>query len=243
MAEYLREAIRINNLGAERFASGELGPAMEAYRQALSFVPANEPVFAAQRQLPAEGAGNAAEGAPPSSLGVAFYSNNEGSNSSRFFAIENDCEKPFSYCKPLIFTQDLPDTQDGSATFCGVVVFNMALAFDIRAKETSVAQTARSNVHRNKALQLYESAIDLFSKTSNRVDLTCSMAAASNNKARIYFEQCEYERSNAELVRLQAIMTRADRSAFRSDFLEEDDFQGILLNLLLMWPPSVAQAA
>jgi hypothetical protein len=113
----------------------------------------------------------------------------------------------------------------------------MAISFDLRARKTG----NRSSF--SKALQLYESCIDLFSKTSSRCDVSGIVAAASNNKARIFFEHCDFEGVGHELERLQRIMFLADKSPNTSKVLEEEDFQGILLNLLLLRPPTVAQAA
>ena len=113
----------------------------------------------------------------------------------------------------------------------------MALAFDLRGEK------ARNGLYKTKALQLYEACIGLFSKTSSRVDLTSVIAAAGNNKARLFFEQSNYEDCKRELHRLQTFMTIADRNPNKGDFMVDDDVQGILLNMLLLWPPIVAQAA
>ena len=111
----------------------------------------------------------------------------------------------------------------------------LAMAFKSIGTNTSITIT--------KALHLYSSCIDLFSKTSSRVDLTSAVAAACNNKARIYFEQDSFEDSNRELQHLEEFMKRADRSPNKAEILEDDDCQGILLNLLLLWPPATALAA
>ena len=41
MAQSARQALMLNNLGAERFAAGELSEALDAYRRALAFIPAH----------------------------------------------------------------------------------------------------------------------------------------------------------------------------------------------------------
>lgn len=211
----------LNNLGAERFAAGELEGALEAFRGALSYIPA--------RTSEIDDPLRASVATEPSCLGIAFMSVDETPDK---FAED----QPFVYHKPLVFNRLIPETQDGAAAFCGVVVFNMALAFDMRSKASYATNSAN-------ALHLYSSCIDLFSKTSRSVDLTAAMAAACNNKARMYYEENSYEDSNRELQRLQNYMILADSSPTKMEILEVDDFQGILLNLMLLWPPIVAQAA
>lgn len=220
MAQTRREAMMLNNLGTERFAAGEFAGAMDAFRGALTFIPNNpNRMGAVLRDSVAT---------EPSSLGIAFRSVDESP--------PPEDGEPFVYHKPLVFNRLIPETQDGAAAFCGVVVFNMALTMDIKAKGGNSAVS-------DKALHLYSSCLNLFSKTSSRVDLTSAMAAACNNKARIYFERCSFEDSNRELQHLQNFLRVADTSPTKKEILEEDDCQGMLLNLLLLWPPTIALAA
>lgn len=225
MASSTRQAMQLNNLGAQQLAAGELGSALEAFRSALSFVSAHAS-FEEQNPPPV------AIASP--SLGIVFMhvSRVEDDESSPY----SSCQ-PFVYQKPLIFNQILPGNQDGTAAFCATVVFNMALTFERKGTNCG------NKTCISKALQLYESSIDLFSKTSSRVDMSSVISAAINNKARIYFDYCNFEGSSHELERLHKFMAMADQCPNSSDILAEDDFQGILLNLLLLRPPVAAQAA
>ena len=227
MAQSTRQAIQLNNTGAERLTAGDIQGALEAFRGALSLVPARRPA----------GQGNS-EGRPftgAASLGIIFLESSQ-------LPVHNDEEKPFVYEKPLVFSRVLPESQDGAAAFCGVVVFNMALLFDFRSTSNGFCS---SSTYKTKALQLYEACIGLFSKTTPEVQngLTSVMAAACNNKARICFEHSAFKECYGELHRLQMLLSMADHSLNKSDFLVERDIQGMLLNLLLLAPPSVAQAA
>ena len=226
MAQSTRRAIQLNNTGAERFAVGDIQGALEAFRHALSLVSAHE---AATRNNPIVAIGEAVP------LGISFADSSQ-------IPTHNDEEKPFVYERPLVFSRVLPESRDGAAAFCGVIVFNMALVFDLRSDKKD---SSSGRAYKTKALQLYEASIDLFSKTTpgTRADLTSVMAAACNNKARICFEYSKYAESHRELLRLQTLVTIADRSPTKGDFLVEADVQGMLLNLLLLWPPIVAQAA
>ena len=69
MAETRREAIMLNNLGAERFAEGDIQAAMEAYRAALRFIPNNANLI--------EDALRPSVATAPNSLGIAFRSVDE----------------------------------------------------------------------------------------------------------------------------------------------------------------------
>lgn len=227
MAQSTRQAIQLGNTGAERFAAGDLEGALEAFRLALSLVPAHRASLTRNT--------NAGPIAGTNSLGISFLDSCQ-------IPAEDDDEEPFVYDKPLLFSRVLPESQDGAAAFCGVVVFNMALLFDIRSDQKGLSPKWGD---KSKALQLYEACIGLFSKTTPEIQngLTSVMAAACNNKARICYECCDFVECHRELHRLQALVTLADRSPIKGSFLEERDVQGMLLNLLLLCPPIVAQAA
>lgn len=130
----------------------------------------------------------------------------------------------------------LPNTQDGVAMFCGAVIFNMALVLHKRSRQDK-------GVSLPKALQLYGSSIDMFSKVSSHFDLSGVISAALNNKATIYFAGDDFEGSRRELARLQLYLTPAEHSVITPSILDAYDFQGILLNLLLLKAPVVAEAA
>lgn len=226
----MRQATELNNLGAELFAAGEPGRALEVFRNALSFIPAHgtfDDRDAITRQVAS---------ATSTSLGITFRQGPRVSEKATGLSFD-PASQPFCYRKPLIFTRVLPETQGGTAAFCATVVFNMALSFDYRFRKSG------NKTFCSKSLQLYESSIDLFCKASKASDMSSVIAAAINNKARIYFEHCNYHTVTFELERLQRFMVMADQSANMNDILEEDDFQGILLNILLLRPPAVAQAA
>lgn len=224
------QAIEQNNTGAERFASGDLTGALEAFRGALSLVPAHMAPRADPQGAPLAAAPPALM---PASMGVTFM---QASQQTLKFSVD-EAEESFIYDKALTFSQALPDSQDGAAAFCGVVVFNMALAFDTKGEKH------HSSLNKTKALQLYEASIGLLSGVSSRVDLVGAVAAACNNKARIHFEQSNFEDCKYELHRLHAYMMLADQSPSKGDILVDDDAQGIFLNMLLLSPPITAHAA
>jgi len=223
MAQATTEAIQLSNTGCERFAAGDLTGALNAYRAALYMVQAHhEVVVMGPPNLPADASDES------TSLGIS--------------AMESSCvsanyDEPFVYERALVFRHVLPETQDGAATFCGVVVFNMALIFDLRSK------MANNSPSKYKALQLYEAATDLFSKTSPRVDFDSIIAVVCNNKARIYFELSYFKDCEHELQRLRQYLALTEDSRNKNDFVAKDDVEGMLLNLLLIWPPVSAHAA
>ena len=143
-----------------------------------------------------------------------------------------------AHAVPLFFRNNtfLPRTRDGVAVFSAVTVFNMAVIFHLKSQKENIS-------FRTKALHLYESVIDLFSKVSTRFDLSGAIAVALNNKASLFFLEDEYEDSERELDRLETYMARAERSQSTCAIMEAQDFQEILLNILTLRKPGTALAA
>ncbi|CAB9502504.1 expressed unknown protein [Seminavis robusta] len=230
MVDSIAEAIRMNNLGAHALVTGEIAGALDTFLVAFRFAPRHAAI------VEAAGPDRVVVPTPEqaSALGISFLKK-EGTPSK----LERESEGgSFVYEKPLVFNETVPTSQDGAAVFCAVVVFNIALCFDFMSKHDNV-----TSIHKTKAMNLYETCIGLFQRTSRLVDLSGSMAAACNNKARICFERGDYESSNRELHRLSGWIDAADQSPTRIDLLEENDFNGMLLNLLLLRAPAIAVAA
>ncbi|CAB9504128.1 expressed unknown protein [Seminavis robusta] len=228
MAHLVQTAVQLNQDGVNEFVRGNLTLALETFRHALQTMILFEPH-------------------------VDHNDNNNGNlpdaplNAHGFAAMgityvpmppQNNKGDPFVYGRPFIFNPALlPHNQDGIAVFSAGVVFNMAVVFHCRSLKDP------SGPFRAKALHLYESSVDLFSKINPRYDLSGTIAAALNNKASIYYAGGDFERCDHELDRLQRVMVQAEYSLSTGYILRGSDFQGILLNLLTMRPPRVAEAA
>ena len=225
-AEILHAAVHLNQVGANEFVRGNLTVALDSFRHALqtmlSFVPRAD-YRETMDFTHVDSFGLAA-------MGISFVPSQSANRANKF-------GEPFTYLQPFVFNANLmPQDQDGIAVFSAVVVFNMAIVYHMKS-------LIDNDLFRTKALHLYESSVDLFSKISSRYDLSATIAVALNNKASLYFARDEYESSDRELGRLQSIMERAEYSISTAAILRGSDFQGILLNMLTLRPPRVAHAA
>jgi hypothetical protein len=93
-----------------------------------------------------------------------------------------------------------------------------------------------------KATVLYGMALQILTSSSIPNDMSASILIllALNNKAQIHYDQCQYTESSACLTQISAIM--GDVYALHSA-LYQKDFEGILLNVMLLSTPTAAQAA
>ena len=245
-------AVRLNQEGAMAFQEGNFALAMRGFRSALQMIVAHQPPPGNNDPTLDHSHEDRKQLSSPDMHAYAAMGIQQlpMPTSSRCCSSRDD--DAFVYIRPLIFnTAYLPDSQDGVAVFCAVAVFNMAVVFHRRSlledhgKEERSSRATASHVqnHRTKALSLYESAADLFSKVSNRFDLSGAMSAALNNRACLFHANRDFEESIQELQQLQRLMQRAEHSMSTPAILETNDFQGILLNLLLLKPPALAEAA
>lgn len=226
MANIVLTAVQLNLEGANELVRGNLTLALDSFRNALQTMIRFEPPAGYGDTTDA----NHVDSSDLVAMGIIYVPIRTGSHA-------NKMGEPFTFLNPFVFNPTLiPQDQDGIAIFSAVVVFNMAVVFHQKS-------FIENDPFRTKALHLYESSVDLFSKISSRYDLSGTIAVALNNKASLYFAIGDYESSDQELERLQSVMERAEYSTSTAAILQGSDFQGILLNLLTLRPPRIAQAA
>jgi hypothetical protein len=226
MAAIIHAAVQLNQEGANEFVRGNLTLALDSFRHALQTMIRFEP----QADIQDTNDVTRVNSSGLAAMGITHVPMRSGSHA-------NQMGEPFTYLKPFVFNSTLiPQDQDGIAVFSAVVVFNMAIVFHQKS-------LLESDPFVTKALHLYESSVDLFSKISSRYDLSGTIALALNNKASLHFAGGDYESSDLELERLQSVMARAEYSMSTEAILQGSDFQGILMNLLMLRPPRIAQAA
>jgi hypothetical protein len=226
MANVVHSAVQLNQEGANEFVRGNLTLALDSFRNALQTMIRFEP----QADDGETNDPNHVYSPDFAAMGITYVPTRSGCHVSKI-------GEPFTLLKPFVFNPTLiPQNQDGIAVFSAVVVFNMAVIFHQRS-------FFEREPYRTKALHLYESSLDLFSKISIRYDLSGIIAVALNNRASLLFAMGDYESSERDMERLQSAMVRAEYSMSTAAILHGSDFQGILLNLLLLRPPRTAQAA
>ncbi len=116
-----------------------------------------------------------------------------------------------------------------------VVIFNMALAHHRKGKTHRLPGLLR------KAISLYDMSLALLENGPNTGTALLVKVACLNNKAQVNYERGEYVKARESLDILSRIMLANGSNG--ALILDESDIEGFLLNLLLLNPPHVAQAA
>lgn len=229
MVDVVRRAMQLNQDGASKWAEGNLNEALDLFNAALrtmiSFEPSatNTPFMTSETADPHSLAAMGIVQVPLSSDDVNIR--------------KPPSHEPFAYTRPFVFNPSLlPKTRNGVAVFSAVQVFNMAVVFHLKTQQEGTSFFA-------KALHLYECSIDLFSKVTAQYDLSGAIALALNNKASLFYVADDYTSSERELSRLPAYMSQAEHSRSTWAIMASQDFQEVLLNLLTMRKPKMAQAA
>lgn len=225
-AARIAEASLLNNEGAIHYSHGKLVEAMTCFRAALEsmiFLLNNPTTNTNLPHGPNTISSSTIASLPLSRLRMEAAACKWTTNSDTRF-----------YDHPLVFDQVISQNQEAQLIFCGVVIFNMAIAS--QAKGDSFCLT--------KALQLYEASIDFFRRANYQGTMFASVVAAClNNKICIHFDQCQYDDLERDSARLSGAMTNADNSPVTKSIVGKDDFEGILLNILMLRRPMVAEAA
>ena len=223
MTDLFHVALLLNHEGALCSIEGDLNSSLSYFRRSL------------EAMMSSSTTAHEAAPAKPSSSPMGIYHLEMPGQRDKNYS-NGDA---FIYRRPLVFQDSyLPDNEDGRAAFCGTVVMNMAICFHVMSQ--TVANKTRFS---NKALQLYDSSINLFTKISDRHNMSGVIAVALNNKVSILFDRADYELCRQEREQLRWFMAQAEQSPMTPSILEKDDFQGILLNILLLKPPILAEAA
>jgi hypothetical protein len=134
----------------------------------------------------------------------------------------------------------ITDTSKGEsdemlALFTAIVLFNLALT-------THRQGILGSEKSLKKASLLYSLAEKLLTRCTIPEDASTTILTllALNNKAQIHYDQCEYLHSVDCMKTILKIMGSVQDLYFT---LSHEDLEGILLNVVLLNPPTAAQAA
>lgn len=238
MSAIYQESSELNDAGVRHYVSGEWTKALDCFKRALQTIVTHVSVQnEATRNKPAvaNASGNAIASLERSHLWEGIHSTSNSSLSS--FSDEPEKTGSLVFDQPLVFEQMLWNGNDASAVGCACLVFNMALAAHQKY------YYSRNAIYLTKALQLYESSIEFFSKASRYVDFAGVVAAAYNNKVHLYYEEDRFDELERDLSSLYQVAMIAHQTIKTDTVLDETDFQGILLNLFLLRRPITAQAA
>jgi hypothetical protein len=128
------------------------------------------------------------------------------------------------------------ETEATISVYIAIVLFNLALASHCQG--TALGRDALLK----KASVLYSLVVQLLNRCTmpEYASTTILTLLALNNKAQIHYDQCEYAESVSCMKSVSEIMGHIPglHSALNSD-----DLEGLMLNVMLLWRPSGAQAA
>jgi tetratricopeptide (TPR) repeat protein len=218
----IKQACTSNNQGVDLLVAGDFLNAMQSFRSALSLL---------KRE-----ASNEVKG--------TYYSGMSASSE----------ESPLPVCQSTSTIPGLQGTQcyvcdhgimitnttNGDSDkmlsfYSAIVLFNLALA----SHREGMLGSEKSL---EKATALYGMALKLLASSPMPDDISATILIllALNNKAQIHYDKCQYRESSECLTEISAIMgsVYALRSA-----LNPKDYEGILLNVMLLNAPTAAQAA
>jgi hypothetical protein len=135
----------------------------------------------------------------------------------------------------MITDVTIGDSDEMLSLYSGIVLFNLALTSQSEGR-------LGSNKCLKKATVLYGMALQLLTSSPMPDDISASILIllALNNKAQIHYDQCQYKESTECLTNISAIMGNV--YALHSA-LYQKDFEGILLNVMLLSTPTAAHAA
>ena len=223
------QASLLNNEGAIHYSRGKLTEAMTCFRRALesmiTFV--NDPTVSSPA---VHGPGTVS----PCAIASLHLSKLQAEGSAFHPKRSDGKSEPLFFDNPVVFDEVIPNNQEAHLIFCGVVVFNMGLTSHAKGDDICLA----------KALQLYDASIDFFRRANYQGTVFASLVAAClNNKIQIYFDASQYDDMERDSTSLTLAMQDANRSPATKSILLSNDFEAILLNILLLRRPVVAEAA
>ena len=134
-----------------------------------------------------------------------------------------------------IVPTSVPKSMEDASFYCAAVILNLALAYH--------RHFIRGNMHCiDKAEKLYGMVCTLLRDSpEDYASLMLFRMIATNNMSHLHYEQRRYEETRDDLSALSFLVRRMDTKI--ACVLDEADVNQLLLNVLLMTPPSHAPAA
>ena len=233
--DVIANACMANNEGAVHFAHGDLPQAMACFRGAMEKMISiinNEPVTPGMaRPTPFAPLPSTAAISPSAVASFPL------SHLKHFQDLpSNQPDDVMQFDSPLVFQEVVGHSQQAQLIFCGVTVFNMAI--------TSHAKSKTDPTCKEKSVHLYDVSIDFFRRANeNSAVFAAILAAALNNKMLLHFDEHQYDELERSSSLLDRMMTEASQSPITKYFLQGQEYEGFLLNILLLRRPGVAEAA
>lgn len=143
----------------------------------------------------------------------------------------------YLYDRPLLLeTPTAGDLDTVLTLYSAVILFNLALSchqLGHRGKDSAL----------KRAAVLYRMSMQLLYNCPNCGTTPALLSLlALNNRAQIHYEYCDFQQSSHCLKEMTKVMLVPDAKCLYTA-LPETDVEGLLLNVMLLEPPTAAQAA
>jgi tetratricopeptide (TPR) repeat protein len=218
----IKQACTSNNQGVDLLVSGEFFQAMQSFQSALNLL----------KEAANEVERNRCPG---------MYASSE---ESTLALCQSTLTIPglrgmhyYVYDRGIMITDATHGESDEMLSlYSAIVVFNFALTSHHREGRLGSEKLLK------KATVLYDMALQILTSAPMPNDLSASILIllALNNKAQIHHDQCQYTESSACLTQISAIVGDVYDLHYA---LCRKDFEGILLNVMLLSAPTAAKAA
>ncbi|CAB9511600.1 expressed unknown protein [Seminavis robusta] len=126
----------------------------------------------------------------------------------------------FTFQKPFAFNTGLELVEEHREIYKAVILLNLAMLYH---KESGL-----NDIYEKTALELYGYSLEVL-KCAVHLDCSNVLIATLNNKAQIFFQRHEVERTTESLEKLSQSLGNALREGFKG--LEDADIDGLLLNV------------
>ena len=215
MNQQVVNAAQLNQTGASRLAANELEEAQKCFQKAL-------------------------ESVTLASHDVCMIDSTKQEHQTKTLLIP---QAPFSrdthldsegfvYSKPFYFNPEATMREEDISPYGGVILFNLALTYHERSRFSGESSL-------RLALRLYDKCLILL-KNATSFDCSNVIIAALNNQARIHEVLLDFRKASIRYKLLAEFLHQTD---VRTDTLEADDLQEILLNIFFFKIPSCAAMA
>lgn len=216
------QAIHLNREGVELLEMGSSTRAMACFQRALALMKAGIVDF---DDAPMDASEEVIVNLKPSSSCIA--------------KLQTGCNYVFNRALMVVEDKHVLDNEKVLLINCAIILFNFALSCHQDGEYGNVKSLRKASQLYNMTLQV------LIDADMQDNDPSCAVIAllALNNRAQIHYDMMDYQESRICVIEMSSIMTSIQHQLDRCGALSDVDIEGLLLNMMLLEPPTAAQAA
>ena len=216
MTNFYTEAIALNNQGVAMIEIGNYALARSTFKMALSQMKSNVQGGSRKRQLVKDG-----------DSAVSFRWSSSTPLTANRYSLESFLGSTFVYRRSLLIIPAKFYEKDDCYPETAAMLYNLSLSFHIEGQLTN------NSTMLEKAMKAYNVALTIRKRRKvcrklQRSDRLVDVAI-TNNMAMIYQEFMEFEKARMCFAR----MSRNVRSLSNSKLLEQTEYQGLVLNIMM----------